>query len=145
MSLRINPSHTIFLALVLAFTIAMNYSAITAKFALNNLIILAPASGLSMILIGVIFFTGSDAENPPEGGLRKMFGDLLLLGLFCSFCGMMFLVGADVATFFFVWLGIILCGERSFWKPPLFALVFAIAVTTSFSTLFPFPIETLLF
>ncbi|SNS06045.1 hypothetical protein [Antarctobacter heliothermus] len=143
MSYRLAPSHAIFLAIVLAFTVAMNHSAITAKFSLNNLIILVPASVIAVILIIVILLSGSDSDTPPEGGMRKMLGDLLLLALFCAFCSLMFVIGFDVATFFFVWFGIVLCGERSLWKPPAFALVFAVLATTAFGALFPFPMKTL--
>ncbi|TDE34646.1 hypothetical protein [Antarcticimicrobium sediminis] len=143
MSLRLAPSHAVFLAIVLAFTVAMNYSAITAKFALNNLVILVPASVLALILIGTILLSRPIPEDVPEESLRKTLGDLLLLGLFCGFCSLMFVIGFDVATFFFIWIGIVVCGERSLWKPPAFALAFAVVVTTTFGALFPFPIVTL--
>ena len=143
MPFRLAPSHAIFLALVLALTFAMNRSAIAAKFSLNNLIVLAPASILTLILVGVILFSQWGKEEDKMESWRKTVGDLLLLGLFCGFCGAMFFVGFDVATFFFVWLGIVVCGERSLWKPPLFSLIFTATVTSAFSTLFPFPMPTL--
>ncbi|WJS05988.1 tripartite tricarboxylate transporter TctB family protein [Roseibium aggregatum] len=145
MSIRLAPSHAIFLALALALTFAMNRSAIAAKFSLNNLIILAPASLLAIVLVAVIVFSQWGREEDQGESQRKTAGDILLLALFCGFCGSMFYIGFDVATFFFVWLGIVICGERSLWKPPLFSLVFTATVTSAFGALFPFPMPTLVF
>ncbi|MBL6431032.1 MAG: hypothetical protein HPM95_06635, partial [Alphaproteobacteria bacterium] len=80
-----------------------------------------------------------DADPAPAGAL----GDLLLLAGFGVFCYALTHIGFDVATFVFVWAGIVMSGGRSLWVPPLYAAIFSLALVKGFGSLFPYPMLTL--
>ena len=51
----------------------------------------------------------------------------------------------DVATFVFVWAGVVMSGGRGLWQPPLYAAVFTVVLVKGFGSLFPYPMLTLVF
>jgi hypothetical protein len=142
MSGRFPASHAAFLGIALAITGFILWSALSASTSLNNLIVVAPAAlllGVLAVCIVVAALRRPNAEPAPAGAL----GDLLLLSGFGAFCYALTHIGFDVATFAFVWGGIVLSGGRSLWVPPLYAAVFTLALVKGFGSLFPYPMLTL--
>ncbi|WP_425089677.1 hypothetical protein [Stappia sp.] len=142
MSARFSATHAAFLGIVLAITGFILWSALSASTSLNNLIVVAPAAlllGVLALCIVVSVSRNPDAYPAPAGAL----GDLLLLAGFGIFCYALTHVGFDVATFVFVWAGIVMSGGRSLWVPPLYAAIFSLALVKGFGSLFPYPMLTL--
>lgn len=149
---RISTTHLIFLVLVSACALFLNWSAISASSTLFNLIIIAPSGILVLAIAAYIFISTVKApQNDPLSTEEKqkqhkaLLGDLLLLAFFAVFCLSLTYIGFDVATFLFVWLGIVLGGERNWYAPPLFAAVFTFALIKGFGSLFPFPMPMMVF
>lgn len=147
MSGRLTATHVTFLALVALVTCYVAASAISASGKMFNLIIVAPVG----VIIGVLVVTvlvsaligrAADAEMPSRA---STWGDVLLLACFAIFCVALTKIGFDVATFIFVWVGIVLGGERRLWRPPLFSAVFTVVLVKFFGALFPFPMPLLVF
>ncbi len=142
---RISTSHLVFLVLVSACAVFLNWSAVRASATLFNLIIIVPSGILVLALAAFIFFSAKkspalkDRTDSQKKDNRALIGDLLLLALFAVFCLSLTTVGFDVATFLFVWLGILLGGARSWLVPPIYSALFTFALTKGFGSLFPFP------
>jgi len=146
---RLSTSHLIFLVLISGTALYLNWSAINASPTLFNLIIMVPSGILVLALAAFIFIKSSDQttddENQKKSQHRALVGDLALLGLFAVFCLSLTTIGFDVATFLFVWFGIMLGGEKNWIVPPLFSAVFTLALIKGFGALFPFPMPLLVF
>lgn len=149
---RISTSHLIFLVLISACAVFLNWSAITASPTLFNLIIIAPSGALVLILALYILYitikTPTEVTSDAATKLaakKALIGDVILLATFAIFCLSLTTVGFDVATFLFVWLGIVLGGERNWFIPPIFAAIFTFALTKGFGSLFPFPMPLMVF
>lgn len=149
---RISTSHLIFLVLVSACAVFLNWSAVTASPTLFNLIIIAPSGVLVVALSLYILSSALKSTSKPKSNAatqlmerKALLGDVVLLAVFAIFCLSLTTVGFDVATFLFVWLGIILGGERKWLAPPIFAAIFTFALTKGFGSLFPFPMPLMVF
>ncbi|OKH88865.1 tripartite tricarboxylate transporter TctB family protein [Thalassospira sp. TSL5-1] len=144
-------SHLAFLALIAAAAIFLNWSAISASTKLYNLVVVVPV-GIALLLLvaGIII---KNLQNPnkaaPKEPLeqranrRATLIDLVLLGLFAALCFGLTTVGFDIATFLFVWVGIVIGGEKRWWLPPLYAALFTLFLVEGFGSLFPFPMPLL--
>ncbi|WP_414833775.1 tripartite tricarboxylate transporter TctB family protein [Afifella sp. YEN Y35] len=143
MPLRIAPTHLVFLILGSITAIYLNWSAISASTKLYNLIVVVPVGIALLVLAALILGKSLLRPHDPEGlertPLRETLGDVVLLACFGVFCVALTKVGFDLATFFFVWIGVHLSGEKRFWAPPLYAAVFTALLVESFGSLFPFP------
>ncbi|EKF42570.1 hypothetical protein NA8A_10923 [Nitratireductor indicus C115] len=147
MSGRLTLTHTAFLALVALVTSYISWSAIKASTKLFNLIVVVPVAAIIAILIVTIVASAlrgkaSDGAMPSRA---NTLGDILLLGCFAVFCVALTKVGFDIATFIFVWIGIVLGGEKRIWLPPLFSALFTLILVKGFGALFPFPMPMLVF
>ncbi|GAA5088636.1 tripartite tricarboxylate transporter TctB family protein [Paenalcaligenes hermetiae] len=148
---RISTSHLVFLVLVSACAVYLNWSAISASATLFNLIIIVPSGALvlglaAFILLNTKDSTSADTDATSKQKQRKaLLGDLLLLTVFAVFCLSLTTVGFDVATFLFVWLGVVLGGARNWIVPPIYSAVFTFALTKGFGSLFPFPMPLMVF
>lgn len=72
-----------------------------------------------------------------------IWGDILLLAGFAAFCYALTHIGFDLATFLFVWGGVVMSGGRGWWQPPVFAAIFTALLVYGFGSLFPYPMLTL--
>ncbi|MEZ2721878.1 tripartite tricarboxylate transporter TctB family protein [Paenalcaligenes hominis] len=146
---RISTSHLIFLVLISVTALYLNWSAVRASATLFNLIIMVPSGILVLALAAFIFIKSkeqsTDDENQKKSQQRALIGDLTLLALFAIFCFCLTTIGFDVATFLFVWFGILLGGEKNWVVPPLFSAIFTLALIKGFGALFPFPMPLLVF
>jgi hypothetical protein len=153
MATRISLTHLVFLLVVCAAAIFLNWSAVSASDKLYNLIVVVP-SGIACVLL-VLCIAISNLRKPAtktsatpseaQAARKSTLGDLLLLGAFAVFCLSLTTVGFDVATFVFVWVGILMGGEKNKIAPPIFAFLFTLALIKGFGSLFPFPMPLLVF
>lgn len=145
MTSRIAPTHCVLLAAVAVTSVFLAWSSIRASFTVYNLIVVAPVSIVVLVLVAVIAGSTLFGKQEPDRrpSLRTFTSDLMLLGAFAVFCIFLTTGGFDVATFLFVWIGVVLCGERRIWLPPLFAAVFTVILVYGFGAVFPFPMRTL--
>lgn len=148
---RISTTHIAFLVLVSACAVFLNWSAIKASTNLFNLIIIVPSGALVIALAAYIFLSPLKAPSASESNTttlaekKALIGDITLLVVFAVFCLSITTVGFDVATFLFVWLGVILGGERNWFIPPIYSALFTFALTKGFGSLFPFPMPLMVF
>lgn len=147
---RIAPTHLIFLAIAALATGYITWSSVAASMRVNNLVIVAPVAVAIAILVAFILIRtllqkseGPDEEDDASKSLSATVADLILLALFAVFCVALTTVGFDIATFLFVWIGIVLGGERRLWLPPLFSAAFTLMLVYGLGALFPFPMPML--
>ena len=140
---NLSLSHLAFLILIAAAAVFLNWSAISASTKLYNLVVVVPVGiALMVLVIGIIIKNlrctdKAPAKDPVEqrADRRTTMIDLVLLGLTT--------VGFDIATFLFVWVGIVIGGEQRWWLPPLYAALFTLLLVEGFGSLFPFPMPLL--
>lgn len=154
MATRISLTHLAFLLAVCAAAIFLNWSAFSASDKLYNLIVVVPSGVLCVVLVLCIAISSLRQRSTPKAAMtasdaqaakKATWGDLLLLGAFALFCLSLTTVGFDVATFVFVWVGIVMGGEKNKIAPPIFAFLFTLALIKGFGSLFPFPMPLLVF
>lgn len=143
MSARLPATHAALLGIILALSGYIGWSAVQASAKLNNLVVIAPV-GAAMLLLAVALIVNALRRPATEPGeTTSVWGDLLLLAGFAVFCYALTHVGFDVATFAFVWAGVVMSGGRGLWQPPLFAALFTLLLVKTFGALFPYPMLTL--
>jgi hypothetical protein len=148
---NLSLSHLAFLILIAAAAVFLNWSAISASTRLYNLVVVVPVGiALMVLVIGIIIKNlrctdKAPAKDPVEqrADRRTTMIDLVLLGLFAALCFGLTTVGFDIATFLFVWVGIVIGGEQRWWLPPLYAALFTLLLVEGFGSLFPFPMPLL--
>ncbi|WP_323037034.1 tripartite tricarboxylate transporter TctB family protein [Pararhodobacter sp.] len=144
------PTHAVLMALVLAASGFIVWSATSASTRLTNLIVVVPVGAVLVLAMATILFSAwrkpthaKRASSADIGAATPIWGDVILLAGFAVFCLAMTRVGFDIATFFFVWAGVTMSGGKGLWQPPLFALIFTLLITYGFGSLFPYPLPTL--
>lgn len=148
---RISTSHLVFLVLVSASAVFLNWSAISASPTLFNLIIIAPSGVLVIALAAFLLIKSNETQTQEESPdvkqaeKKALLGDITLLAVFAIFCLSLTTIGFDIATFLFVWLGIVLGGERNWFIPPIFSAIFTFTLAKGFGSLFPFPMPLMVF
>lgn len=144
---RFSATHAFLLGLILSVTGFITWSATQASTTLNNLVVVAPAAVIiGLLAAGIIVATFLKSTSEPleeSQGKQSIWGDVLLLVGFAVFCFALTKVGFDVATFIFVWVGVLMCGSKGKWQPPLYALMFTLVLVKGFGSLFPYPMITL--
>ena len=148
MQLRVPLTHLILLAIVLAVTGYIAFHGYQASSQMKNLVVLAPVALAVPFL--VVASVGSDilsgdggygGEEAPSSGRTAM--DVVLLVLFAALCFSLTRIGFDVATFVFLWIGIVLSGGKGVWQPPVFSAVMTVFLVKGFGSLFPYPMTSL--
>ncbi|AVL71395.1 hypothetical protein CEQ07_08190 [Oligella urethralis] len=147
---RIFSTHAAFLVFVILCAIALNWSAIQSSATLYNLIVILPSGILVIVAALYLIFSqilcqSNVKEEVDEDKKSSLLGDVILLVAFAIFCFCLVKVGFDIATFLFVWFGIIMGGERNWWRPPVFSALFTLFLIKGFGSLFPFPMPLLVF
>ncbi|WP_353476207.1 tripartite tricarboxylate transporter TctB family protein (plasmid) [Salipiger sp. H15] len=143
MTARFPATHAALLGIILAVSGYIAWSAVSASAKLDNLVVVAPV-GAAMLVLAVAVIVSAlrrPAADPTE--VAPVWGDLLLLAGFAVFCYALTHVGFDVATFLFVWGGVVASGGKGWWQPPLFAALFTLLLVEAFGSLFPYPMLTL--
>lgn len=143
MTTRFPATHAALLGLVLAISGFILWSAVSASTSLNNLVVVAPVAGVLGLLLLVITVSALRGPAPEGRTVNGAWGDLLLLAGFAAFCFSLTHIGFDVATFVFVWAGVVMSGGRGLWQPPFFAALFTLLLVKGFGSLFPYPMLTL--
>lgn len=144
MTTRLPATHAALLGIVLAISGFILWSAVSASASLDNLVVVAPAATVLGVLLLIIVANALRKPVSEDAG-SGVWGDLLLLAGFSAFCLALTHVGFDVATFIFVWAGVVTSGERGLWQPPLYAAVFTVVLVKGFGSLFPYPMPMLVF
>lgn len=142
MTTRFPATHAALLGIVLAISGFILWSAVSASSSLNNLVVAVPVAAVLGILVLLVI---ADTIHKPmdESAKTGVWGDLLLLAGFAAFCFALTHIGFDVATFVFVWAGVVMSGGRGLWQPPLYAALFTVLLVKGFGSLFPYPMLTL--
>ncbi|SDG87988.1 tripartite tricarboxylate transporter TctB family protein [Pelagibacterium luteolum] len=149
MTSKIAPTHLIFLAIAAVVTAFISSSAVSASAQLHNLVIVAPVAAAIAVLVVFIAIRALRQPREPQtesdkaSDLASTFADLGLLALFALFCIALTPIGFDAATFLFVWIGVVLGGERRWWLPPLYSAAFTLLLVFGLGSLFPFPMPML--
>lgn len=139
---RISIPHIFLLLLISIGAIALNISAIKASPSLFNLIIVTP---IGVLTIGLIIYIALSTTDKIDTSSKVLIGDLVLLGIFALFCIGLLFIGFDVATFLFVWVGILLSKPKNKIIPPIYAAGFTFILVKGFGSLFPFPMPLMVF
>lgn len=151
---RISTTHLLFLVIVSAVAIILNYNALRASDTLYNLIVVLPSGilvlGLAVAILIHTLLKGQEGATEPSAEeksrqYKTLLGDIVLLALFAFFCAALTRVGFDVATFLFVWFGILLGGTKNWIIPPIYAAIFTFVLIKTFGELFPFPMPLMVF
>ncbi|MGO3057861.1 tripartite tricarboxylate transporter TctB family protein [Halomonas sp. AOP43-A1-21] len=144
---KISATHAFLLGLVLAITGFITWSATQASTTMNNLVVVAPSALivglLSIGIVASLLLKPAPESSSSSTNKSSIWSDILLLAGFAAFCFALTTVGFDVATFIFVWVGVLMCGSKGKWQPPLYALVFTVFLVKGFGSLFPYPMTTL--
>ncbi|NWN81773.1 MAG: tripartite tricarboxylate transporter TctB family protein [Halomonas sp.] len=144
---KLSATHAILIGFILGAAGFITWSALRASTSLNNLVVVAPAAAIiGLLAIGIVIATLLKPAPEPEkdgGDTRSIWGDIVLLLGFAVFCFSLTTVGFDVATFLFVWAGVLMSGSKGTWQPPLFSAIFTLFLVKGFGSLFPYPMLTL--
>lgn len=144
---KFSATHAFLLGIILSITGFITWSATQASTTLNNLIVVGPtAIVIGLLTVGIVVSILLKSASEPTAdskGEQSIWGDILLLAGFAAFCFSLTTVGFDVATFIFIWVGVLMCGSKGKWQPPLYALLFTVFLVKGFGSLFPYPMSTL--
>lgn len=151
---RLPAIHAVLLGLIMSVTAFVLWSSTQASTKLQNLVVLVPVS-VVLVLACLAIIAVSLGHRPSPGQMAEtaqseepspetsIWGDIILLAGFCIFCVLLTRIGFDLATFLFVWAGVVLSGGKGLWQPPLFAAIFTVVLVYGFGSLFPYPMETM--
>ncbi|GGG85267.1 hypothetical protein GCM10011415_39330 [Salipiger pallidus] len=145
---RFQATHAALIGIILAVSGFITWSAVNARASMDNLIVVAPVAAVIALICVVLVVapmlkarvTEAETEATPDSAI---WGDILLLAGFALFCYALTHIGFDLATFLFVWGGVVMSGGKGWWQPPLFAAVFTVLLVYGFGSLFPYPMLTL--
>ncbi|WP_010139461.1 tripartite tricarboxylate transporter TctB family protein [Oceanicola sp. S124] len=147
---KFHATHAALIGIILAVSGFITWSAVDARASMENLIVTAPVAAvialLSVLLIAsTLLKPAPEAAEDAEEETRDpgIWGDMLLLAGFGVFCYALTHIGFDLATFLFVWAGVVMSGGKGWWQPPLFAAAFTALLVYGFGSLFPYPMLTL--
>ena len=147
---KIQATHAALIGIIMAVSGFITWSAVEARPSMNNLIVVAPVAGVIALLCVVLILStlvkpkaGTDDDEAQPVPAAGLWGDILLLAGFAVFCYALTHVGFDIATFLFVWGGVVMSGGKGWWQPPLFAAIFTALLVYGFGSLFPYPMLTL--
>ena len=152
---RVVWGHFAFILFICVVVLAYLFDARAVSTGINNLLLLEPAAVIALVLAALVLpqcFKARPAEdaagalsadpaldqNPAHHrhDLLKIGAMAALLGIFSCFLEQ---IGFDVATFLFIAIGLVICGERTWWVVLLFSAAFTLFVVYGYSTLVPYP------
>jgi len=152
---RLPATHAVLIGLIMGATGFVLWSSTQASTKLQNLVVLVPVS-VVLVLACVAILAVSLRHRPgqshvseqseleePSAEEASIWGDIILLAGFGLFCVLLTRIGFDLATFLFVWAGVVLSGGKGLWQPPLFAAIFTVVLVYGLGSLFPYPMETM--
>lgn len=141
---KLTATHAALLGVIIAISGFITWSALSASTKMNNLVVVAPvATVLTILSVTIIVSALRRPASEDAESHSPVWGDLVLLAGFAVFCFALTEIGFDVATFFFVWAGVVMSGSKGRWQPPLFAVIFTLILVKGFGSLFPYPMLTL--
>jgi hypothetical protein len=165
---RLDWGHLSLVLFFAAVTVAYLVDAWAASSSLRNLVLLVPASALSLALCALIavdvlrgsgkFQAGAQdagdetqaagagpvAEAIPSQSVVKRFKPVALMVLFALYILTLPWLGFDVGSAAFVAAALLLDGERRLWLIAPVSMAFALGATLLFRWLLPYPMPTLL-
>lgn len=145
---KFQATHAALIGIILAVSAYITQSAVRARASMDNLIVVAPVAALIALICIVLIVAPLLKARDPEAKAKPapdtaIWGDILLLAGFAAFCYALTHIGFDLATFLFVWGGVVMSGGRGWWQPPVFAAIFTALLVYGFGSLFPYPMLTL--
>ncbi|TKW64701.1 MAG: hypothetical protein DI616_17780 [Paracoccus denitrificans] len=139
---KLSAVHAALLLIIVAVSGYITWSTVSASSKLENLVVVAPVCAAVAVLV-VVLSVNMLRHPAAEANTSGIWGDVLLLVVFAMFCFMLIRIGFDLATFVFVWVGVLMSGGKGIWQPPLFAAIFTVILVYTFGSLFPYPMPTL--
>jgi hypothetical protein len=161
---RVDWGHVTFVLFIAGSVSWYFLDAYTASSSIKNLILIAPASALALVLCVTLliqdarkaFATPSDVPKPAtasdksaaagedkEEKQRGTWRAVAFIVAFGFYIGLLEVVGYDVATWLFIAATLILNGERRPWMILGFSMVFGSLAVWLFGLLLPYPMLTL--
>jgi len=155
--------HLALLGIFVLATVAFLYDTLSKSFRLENVIVILPVSALLLLLCAVQVYRAFSLERHEKqdasGSTVEVQSDdeqtstsrwaayrvawfMLLLGAYIL--GLAF-VAFDLSTALFIFLALIIQGERRLWFGAMYAIVLAVALTWGLTHMVPFPFPSLLF
>lgn len=149
---RIDLGHLLFVLFILACVVWYFIDAYSASSSIQNLILIAPASGLALVLCAVVLFqilrppkTVAEEDKTEKmetaGGWARHRTPIFIV-LFGLYVLTLDVIGFDVATYLFVAGAMLLQGERRPWVVVGYSLGFGTLVVWVFTMLLPYPMLT---
>lgn len=146
--------HLALLVFVSAVVLAYLFDARGVSVKVNNLLLVEPAAIIALILVACVLPQCFRRDSTPASEARmadpvvetkaanqkqeltRVGALAALLGIFSFFLEQ---IGFDLATFLFIAIGLVICGERRVWVIALFSAAFTVFVVYGYSTLVPYP------
>lgn len=155
--LSIEWGHLALVVFIAALVIVYLLDARARSLNLNNLLLVQPASILALVLCAVVIRQCfrrkpelSEAEAAERAAAKRIeTGNLGRIAAMAGSLGLMAfgldVVGFDVASWLFIAIGLVICGERRAWVVLLFPTVFVALLVWSYRLLIPYPITLTVF
>jgi len=134
----------VLLCCLAALVIAYCVDAWTASSHITNLILIAPVTGLALVLCAIEFVRQLRGDVPPPTGLEPVKSVLPVMGLFCGYVLTLVWLGFDVGTFLFIVAFLWVHGERRLAWVFGYSLAFALIISIFFSSMLPYPMPMLI-
>jgi hypothetical protein len=160
---KVDWAHLIFLLVIGGATLWYLCDAISVSTSIDNLLLVAPLSGVALALVVTLAIQcfssqGKTVKREPKEGamkemgaselrstdvraLAKIGGVAAALGAYVSLLNV---IGFDVATWIFVVVVMLICGERRPWVLIIYPLAVAGILIGGFRAMLPFPMYTLI-
>ena len=148
---RIVWGHLLLLLGIAAVVIAYLLSARARSLNIQNLLLVQPAAIIALLLVLAIVpqcFRRDAAAAVDEGPVvrRAKLIELLKVGAmaagFGAFAFSLERIGFDIASYFFLAVGLYICGERRWWVLLVYPALFTAVLIWGFRMLIPYPLFT---
>lgn len=153
--------HVALMAIFIVATLAFLYDTLRQSRQLENIIVVLPVSVIVLLLCAYQLFKAFrnrpvragdraiDTRQEADTGARKGLSASARIGLLMTLLGL-YVLGLiyflfDVSTFLFMWLALLVQGERRYVFSFVYSLLLSLFVIWSLTRMMPFPVETLLF
>ncbi|MCQ0972095.1 tripartite tricarboxylate transporter TctB family protein [Paracoccus sp. TK19116] len=146
---RIDWGHLALLVVLAGIVVWYLHDAWSASARVRNLILVLPASILSLVLaaaiaIGVLVRGVDEAEATEDSTTREKLYPLILMAIFGLYILTLPVTGFDVGSALFVLIALMVDGERRPLFLAIYPVAFAAVCTMLFRWLLPYPMTTLI-
>jgi hypothetical protein len=162
-SYKVDWAHLLFLLIIGGAMVWYLYDAVSVSTSADNLLLVAPISGVALILVITLavqcISARGKARKPTSngGGIKEMgaselrSSDLRSLGKIGGVAGalgayvfLLDVIGFDVSAWLFIIVVMLLCGERRPLVLVIYSLLVSVILIGGFRAILPFPMYTLI-